>query len=128
MGKPIHVKKFMGGRITPEEAHAIHGIRKKCVGCGRPAIIRAKVFATLADFKARMPEAAAIVASLNPLGPFVPTVQMTYGEMVMISDVGACKMCKPQLLRTAAKHPDWTFVEFDDAERFKGKSQTQVPL
>lgn len=127
MTQPIHIKKFMGGRMTPEEAHAKLGIRKKCLGCGQPATFRVRMFATAQDFMRYMPREAAYVASQNPAGPFIPTTKMTYGDMVLISDVGACNLCKSKLQKQAAKHPDWMFPEFDDAARFKDKALTQVP-
>lgn len=122
----LHRKTFMGGRMTPEEVHAKLGIRKKCIGCGAMATFRVRMYATADDFMKHMPREAAVIAAGNPLGPFIPTVPMTYGNMVLISDVGACPNCKATLQKEAAKHPDWMFPEFDDAARFKDNLLTQV--
>ena len=112
--KPVvHIKKFAGGRETPQEMHRRLGIRKNCALCGHPAAIRIKVFAPLAELIKRTPEYVAGICASNPDGPYVPTIDTTYGKMVKISDVGACDLCKTQAEKEAAKGPSWMLVEID---------------
>lgn len=109
----VHRKTFMNGQMTANEAHRAYGIRKKCACCGRPAAIRIKVLADLAELTKRNPEFVAAVITSNPEGPFVPTIDTTYGKMVKLSDIGACDNCKQDAEKAAAKHPEWCLVEID---------------
>ncbi len=56
----------------------------------------------------------------------LPTVHMKWGEMVRISEVYACRGCRKDAERAAAKAPDWAFVEIEDALP-KTKIVVQVP-
>ena len=113
-GKVVHLKKFAGGRETPQEMHRRLGIRKNCVMCkGVPAVIRIKVFAPLAELVKRAPEYVAGIIASNPDGPYVPSIDTTYGKMVKVSDIGACDLCKTQAEKEAAKGPSWVLVEID---------------
>ena len=109
----LHRKTFMNGQMTPEEAHRAYGIRKKCAVCGKPAAIRIKVLADLAELTKRQPEFVAAIITSNPEGQFVPTIDTTYGKMVKLSDVGACDNCKQDAEKASAKHPEWCMVEID---------------
>jgi hypothetical protein len=40
-------------------------------------------------------------------------VKTKYGDMVLISDVGACDNCKTAAEVEAAKGPSWAIVEID---------------
>lgn len=121
-----HVKKFMGGRMTPDEVHRALGLRVRCL-CGQPAAIRIKVLAPLQEVQDRNPQFVAMVAASNPDGPFVPTIPSKYGNLVKLSDVGACDNCKTEAERVAAKHPSWCIVEIDRGPG-KDKPFGQVPI
>lgn len=108
-----HMKKFMGGRYTPNEVHRAVGIRKKCSVCSQPAAIRIKVYASLEEMIKRNPNFVAAIMASNPDGQFVPTIDTKWGKMMKLSDVGACDNCKTEAEKVAAKHPDWCFVEID---------------
>jgi hypothetical protein len=41
-------------------------------------------------------------------------VQLKSGPHMHVSTVYACKSCKPDLVRQAARGPSWAFVDFDD--------------
>ena len=121
-----HVSKFMQGRMTPQELHQAIGIRKKCVGCGQPAVIRIKVMVELKELTRRQPQYVAGIAASNPEGPFVPTIKTSYGDMVKVSDVGACSLCQKEAEVTAARDaPSWALVEID---RGPGKDKAQVSV
>jgi len=108
-----HVKKFMDGKMTPDEAHRAYGIRKDCYVCGQPAAIRIKVLYPYDDFMRDCHELAVAIMMSNPDGEYVPTISTTEGRMVKISDVGACDMCRVEAERAAANGPSWAVVEID---------------
>ncbi len=123
-----HIKKFMGGRMTPEELHRAVGLRVKCTGCDQPAAIRIRVFAALDELTKRHPEFVAAVAVSNPEGPFVPTVATQYGPMVKISDIGACALCRKKAEVAAARGaPSWCIVDIDRGPG-PDRPQVQVPM
>ncbi len=108
-----HIKRFMDGRATPDEAHRAIGIRKKCEQCGAPAAVRIKVLVELQELTRRQPEFVAQIMVTNPNGPFVPTVETKHGHMVKVSDIGACDLCRVDAERAAARGPSWCIVEID---------------
>jgi len=113
-GKVVHVKKFDGGRRTPDEVHRelAYG-PKRCVICkGKPAI-RIRVLMQLSELMARSPEYVNGIIATNPDGPFVPTIATTYGPMVKVSDCCFCDLCKVAGEKEAAKGPSWAIVEID---------------
>ncbi len=124
-GKTRHVKKFMGGRITPDELHRALGIRGVCAICEGPGAIRIKVLVQLDELTKRQPEYVAQIMATNPDGLFVPTVATTYGPMVKVSDIVACDNCKVDAERSAAKGPSWALVEID---RGPGKDRAVVQM
>lgn len=106
----LHQLKEMG----PSDLHRAIGIRKKCVGCGRPAAIRIRVLVEYDELVKRQPNLVAGIAASNPDGPFVPTVPTKHGPMVKLTDVGACDLCRKTAEITAARDaPDWAIVEID---------------
>lgn len=109
-----HIKKFMGGRMSPQDLHQAVGVRNPCVGCGQPSVIRIKVLVGLKELTARHPEFVAQIMTTNPNGLYVPTVDTTYGKMVKVSDVGACRLCQKDAETAAARGaPSWAIVEID---------------
>lgn len=123
-GKIIHVDKFMGGEMTPQEAHRKFGIRKKCM-CGRPGVATIRVLVELAELIKRQPEFVAQIAASNPNGPYVPTVPTKYGNMVMVSNVAVCENCRKDGEIAAAKGPSWCLVEINSGP--KDSITVQVP-
>lgn len=112
----LHINKFDGGNRTPDEYHREHGFSRtsrKCAVCGAPSAIRIRVLIALDELTRRQPEYVAQIAASNPNGPYVPTVKTKYGDMVLISDVGACDNCKTAAEVEAAKGPSWAIVEID---------------
>jgi hypothetical protein len=122
MSSVIHRKKFMGGRISPEEFHAKHAfpIHAKCQGCDRRPVIRAIVMMELAEAKKNpavdtlmqmAPEAfmKAVVQIKGSDGKAVPyyRVSVTY----------ACKACKRDLQKALAKAPSHCIVEINEGPR-----------
>lgn len=114
-GEKIHRTKLFGGVKTAEEVYAEHGFRQPCTikGCGNRPVIMIRCFMEHTDFVNQAPQMAAAIAATNPDGPFVPTVQMTFGTMVKISTVCACRMHQRDAELAAAKAPSWVFVEID---------------
>ena len=133
VSKTIHVKKFQGGRETPDEMHRRLGIRKICAICKKPAAIRIKVYVPLKELMNRNMSAVQALMLTNPLGPLapLPTIPMKFNgtvqQMLKVSDNGFCDLCKSQAEREAAHGPSWAFVEIDRGPG-KDKFPTQVPL
>ena len=125
-GEKIHMDQFMGGAATPQEVHRELGINKPCAGCGRPAGIRIKVLAEYAELVKRNPDFVALLMVASPDGTTVPTVATKYGPMVLISDIGACELCRKTAEVAAARGaPSWCIVEIDRGPR--DALQVQVP-
>ena len=111
----VHIKKFDGGRSTPDEVHRKLAFGpKKCVGCGsdKPAV-RLKTLCPADELLKRQPNLAATIMAMNKEGPYLPTIPTTYGPMVLIADIVACDYCKGEAERAAAKGPSWLIVEID---------------
>lgn len=114
----IHMDRFMDGAATPQEVHRTLGINKACVGCGRPAGIRIKVLAEYGELVQRNPDFVALLMVASPDGATVPTVATKYGPMVLISDIGACELCRKTAEVAAARGaPSWCIVEIDRGPR-----------
>lgn len=130
-GKPSaetrHIKKFMDGKMSPQELHQRLGIRKNCYGCGKPAVVRLRTFVALDELTKRQPEYVAQIMASNPNGPYVPTVATKYGPMVKVSDIGACALCAKEAEKAAARGPSWCIVEIDRGPDPKQAVSAQVP-
>ena len=109
-----HVSKFMGGQMTPQEAHRALGIRKKCELCGDPGAIRIRVLMPLIDFIEKHPQMATAIMETNPNGRTIPTVGTKYGKMVKVEDFGACDRCKASAEKMMAQRfGDSVIVDID---------------
>jgi hypothetical protein len=130
----LHVKKFMGGRATPDEVHRALAIRKACGLCGSPkAAIRIRILVPLKEVQAKAPEFLAEIMANNPQGPTapLPVTETVYGPMLKISDQAACDNCKSNAEKLAAHPPrHWPFRDsmIVDIDRGPGKDKpfTQV--
>ena len=109
----IHRSKLFGGVKTAQEVHQQYGFRAKCSKCGGPPVIQVKMFMHHDEFVKRDPLLAAEIARSNPAGPYVPTVQTTFGPFVKYATVTACKAHQKELEVEAAKAPSWVLVEID---------------
>ncbi len=117
-GAPLHMKRFMDGRLTPQELHQKLGFGKPCIVCGGPPAIRIRVFMPLEEAMKVAPELCAGIMASNPDGPYVPTVKMknTSGsefQAMKASDCCFCANCKVGAEREAAKGPSWAIIEID---------------
>jgi len=111
-GKIIHVKKFAGGRETPQEMHArVAWAGRRCAACKGPPAIRIKVFAPVAELVQRSPQLMGVLAARA--GGNLPVVPTTAGNMLKTSDLCFCALCAPTAERVAAKGPSWAIVEID---------------
>lgn len=126
MSKKIHIKRFAGGKMTPQEMH-VQAMHKPCALCGMPASARLRTLVQLNELIKRQPEFVAQVAATNPAGPFIPTVPTTYGPMVKVSDVGACTRCRKQAEIAAARGPSWAIVEISEGPEARNPVHAQVP-
>ncbi len=113
--KVLHIKKFDGGRSTPDEFHRKNGMsRRKCATCSSSKLaIRIKVLVPHDELVRRNPDFVAMIITANPDGPFVPTIDTKYGKMVRVSDVSFCDHCRVGAEREAARGPSWALVEIE---------------
>lgn len=121
----IHRTKLFGGRETAEEVHSRLGMSKPCQICGGRPVIMIKVLMQHDEFVKRSPELAAEIARTNPNGPYIPTFATTYGPMVLVSKVTACRLHQKELEKTAAKAPSYCLIEID---RGPGADKIQVSV
>jgi hypothetical protein len=109
----IHTKKF-GHRTgeTPQEMHARLAWKGRvCRSCGGPPVIRIKV---LTPVKEMNPGIVAAIALRNPDGSGqLPVIKTAHGDMLMTADVFACRACRRDAERAAAKGPSFNIVEID---------------
>lgn len=109
----IHRTHLFGGRMSAQEVHARFGVRDRCLKCGALPVIQVRVLMHHNDYVERAPLLAAAIAASNPRGQYVPTIPTTYGPMVMVSKVAACKFHQKELEHDAAKAPDYCLIEID---------------
>lgn len=117
MGKVVHMRKFLRGRMTPEEYHAKWafppGVR--CTSCqGAKVVLRAITLAPLADARRVSPW----VDALDPVALLQMVVQIKGADgqpvpYVRIGTAYSCAQCRSALERTLAKLPSWVQVEFN---------------
>jgi hypothetical protein len=106
------VDKFMGGALTPNEAHrkfAFGG--HHCDVCGGPPALCVRVFAKVDDVLQKSPEW--VIKESAKHGGKLPVVDFKDGKYVRISMSYACDRCKATLEREAAKAPSWCCVEIE---------------
>jgi len=111
------VKKFMDGRMTPEEVWRQHVIRNRpCFGCGSPkGAIVIRVFMPFVEAMRRnepLMQDMARWAVMNGMDTF-PTVQFGNPpeDFIRVSEKVACDRCKATAERAAARGPSWVVVE-----------------
>lgn len=113
---PLHTKKFMGGRITPNEMHAMFAFPQgaKCA-CGAPPQHRAIVMASVKD--------AVLHQMLDPKSVFdqefmrscIVPLQFDKTQKpehwIRLSATYCCDLCRPTMEKELAKLPSWVLVE-----------------
>ena len=122
----LHRQKFMGGRMSPQEAHRKWGIAKRCVNCKAPGACRIKVFIPVDEAMKRAPNLLAAIMAANPdESGKLPTVRFKESasdiigkDYIKASDTVWCDNCKVQARIEAAKGaPSWAVVEIDDGKK-----------
>lgn len=124
-GEVIHREKLFKGRASAEEIHSKFGMKQPCHACGALPVIMIKSMMLHDEFCKREPILAAEIARTNPAGPCVPTFPTTFGPMVLVSKVTACKMHQRDLEHAAAKGPSYVLIEID---RGPGADKPQVQV
>lgn len=122
----IHVKRFMGGRQSPEQVHrelAWNGAW--CGGCGSKApVIRIITFAPFDELDKRDEGKMWLMQVALQNGGRVPIVEFTYGKFVRLGKVYACAGCRKDAeVASARGKPDWVLVEIQEAPTLKPQVQ-----
>lgn len=111
-GETYHLKTFMGGQMTPKEAHIKYAFGgRACDKCGAPAEVCVRTFGEIKEVSRRSPQFLMQLARDND--GQVPMVDFTYGKFVAMGRAYACKNCERELEVEAAKAPSWCLVEID---------------
>lgn len=113
-------RKFMDGKITPQDYHRQHGFPKgaKCAGCGGPPAVKAMVFAEVKEAVKRgmMPPPMengvineAVVKTLVKFkGPSGPVLH------ARLSQSYSCTSCRVDFEKALARAPSWCVVEINE--------------
>lgn len=119
-GPVIHVRRFMGGRMSPFELWQAIGVGKRCEGCGGPAVIRIKTYIPEKDLiREADPRLLAALVATNPAhdgtlpGRNMREASGTIVKFIKMGDIGACALHRQDAEVAASKHPDFWFVEID---------------
>ena len=126
-----HIKKFDGGRRTPQEYHAQFAfpIGAKCVGCQGKPCIRAIVMMPLdeAAKHGQIPPGADKAPLLFPqLAPFLVPIKGSDGKpsfYVRTSMAYSCTCCRRDLEKALAKAPSWAIVEINEGPDARNRVQ-----
>lgn len=124
-GENRNRRKFMGGAMTPTEAHRKYGFGgHRCDGCKtQPGVMRVRVLMPLEEAMRAAPEYMAALAISNREQPGqVPTVQLkesatdTKGKPYFrASQTYWCRDCRVEAQVAAARGaPSWAVVEIDE--------------
>jgi len=107
-------KKFMDGRMTPQEAHSKWGfpVGAKCEFCGGPPLISVRSFAEEGEMLKRDPMLK-ILQLVEPDKYQSMQLKTKQGTYLRIACAYACQSCRGAAERAAARHPSWMFVDID---------------
>lgn len=112
----IHRRKFMDGRMTPEEAHQRYGIPPgaKCQ-CGARPLITCRILMPLDELVKRDPQfiGKMLLGKDGAEAFYKLCVETVHGTYVRVSTVYACKMHEKDLDHAAAQAPSWCIAEFN---------------
>ncbi len=115
MAKNLHLKRFDGGRRTPQQYHTEFAFspNARCSsGCGRRPEVRAIVMCPFDEAVKRNmlpegamfnPEIMKLIVTVNEGGKPKPYVR--------ISVTYACKSCQAEMEKAMAKGPSWCIVD-----------------
>lgn len=111
-----HVRKFMGGRRTPQEVHQAWAFppHATCYACSRRPLVRAITMAQVDDAKRKWPEIAKL--TLRALMDRIVMIKGADGQGVPYVRIGiayACAECRSTMEKTLAKLPSWVLVEIN---------------
>ena len=110
-GSTIHVRRFMDGAMTPEEAHcSVVFANDKCGGCGARPRVRVTIFLPEDEMRKRH-QLFDVMATTNPAALRKMTVRTAHGNYVRVSEAFACKSCQPALEKAAAQAPSYAMVD-----------------
>lgn len=104
-----HTRRFMQGRMTPEELHAQLGVAAPCKGCGAPGLYTARIYILISDLK---PDMLAVMRMMHGSGS-LPTVALKPGPAVCVSHVVSCKRCWPSMQKALLKAPSYAWCDID---------------
>lgn len=127
-GENRNRRKFMDGRMTPQEAHRKYAFGgHRCTGCKtQPAVMRIRVLMPLEEAMAAAPEFMAALAISNRENPGqVPTTQLKESASdfkgkpyFRASQTFWCRDCRKDAQIAAARGaPSWAVVEIDDGHK-----------
>ena len=119
------VKKFMGGRYTPQEVHAAYAfpLNARCNGCGAPPTMRALLFIEAQEALKRgmLPDLTAFDAEttlsleeklirtlIHFKGPSGPVAYFRF------SITYSCPLCRHAMHKELAKVPSYMLVEINE--------------
>jgi len=107
-------KKFLDGRMTPQEAHSKWGfpVGAKCVTCGKPPLVSIRSFAEEGEMLKRDPMLK-ILQAAEPVKYQEMQLRTKQGTYLRIACVYACAQCASAAEKAAARHPSWMFVDID---------------
>jgi hypothetical protein len=116
MPRPLHVRRFTGGRYTPQEYHAAHlPPGAFCAGCGARPSLQARVFLPYDEAEKRGYVPSGAMASPDVLAR-TTLLREASGDLrpyVRLSEAYACAQCRPAFERQLAKAPSWAIVEIN---------------
>lgn len=128
MSKVQHIRKFDGGRRTPQEYHAEFGFppNAKCAACSAKPTVRAIVMMSLDDAEKRglAPPGSSKMPMLFPaLQPVLVQLREAGSPRwyVRVSLAYSCSRCRAGFERELAKAPSWAVVEINDGPDSKNR-------
>jgi hypothetical protein len=112
----IHRKKFMDGRMTPDEVEAsVMPIGKRCP-CGAPPTCVARVFMPLDEVVKQIGQTELgrlLVEKPDEFQSLCLDLPQHGGVFVRASTAYSCRAHLPEMERQAAKAPSWCYVDID---------------
>lgn len=128
-----HIKRFNGGRSTPQEFHEQHAFppTAKCSVCGGSPSVRAIVMVPSDEVEKRgmIPQGAGTVPQLFPeLVPALVPIQDggTKRWFIRTSVVYSCSRCQKAFEAALAKTPSWAIVEINRGPDPRNRVQVGV--
>jgi len=110
----LHRRKFMDGKMSPEEAHQRYGIppHARCA-CGARPLITCRIFMPLDEVVKRQGTFVGLMLAGKEEELYSMLLETIHGTFVRVSTAYACKQHEKDLDLAAAKAPSWCLVEFN---------------